>query len=63
MYFYETTGIRCLFMPIDRSTGDVYWQWLDVLEGTNYFDTKRRIRIYDIDCFVKLNIPGGGLYA
>ena len=52
MKFYRCTGIRCLFLVIDMQ-GRVYWQWLDVLEQGEHFDTKKGVRVYPIDGFVK----------
>ena len=54
MDFYKRHNIRCLFLVIDMD-GTVYWQWLDTLEKTKYYDTKNRVRIYDIQEFYKLN--------
>ena len=48
--FYKDTGIRCLFLVIDLED-KVYWQWLDVLEQTKYFNTRNNVRIYDIEEF------------
>lgn len=53
MEFYREKDIRCLFLVIDLD-GAVYWQWLDVLENTPYFDTKNNIRVYDIRHFEKM---------
>lgn len=53
MGFLEDTGIRCLFLVIDLD-GTVYWQWLDVLETTPYFDTRNGVRVYDIKYFTKM---------
>lgn len=53
MEFYREKDIRCLFLVIDLD-GAVYWQWLDVLENTSYFDTKNNIRVYDIRHFEKM---------
>ena len=53
MEFYREKDIRCLFLVIDLD-GTVYWQWLDVLENTPYFDTKNNIRVYDIRHFEKM---------
>jgi hypothetical protein len=55
MRFYNDTGIRCLFLVIERPNGDIYWQWLDILEETDYFDTRNRIRVYNIECFKKVD--------
>lgn len=49
--FYKDVGIRCLFLVIDAETNDIYWQWLDVLEKTKYFDTRNNVRIYNIEEF------------
>jgi hypothetical protein len=51
---YKETGIRCLLLVINKNTGKVYWQWLDILESTEYFDTRNGVRIYNIQNFKKL---------
>lgn len=52
--FYKDTGIRCLFLVIDKDTKLVYWQWLDKLEETKHMTTKNGIRIYNIEHFTLL---------
>ena len=52
MRFFRAHGIRCLFLVIDMK-GRIFWQWLDVLEQGRKFDTKRGVRVYDIDSFVR----------
>lgn len=52
MKFFHTVGIRCLFLVIDM-TGQIFWQWLDVLEQGKQFDTKNGVRIYALDGFVQ----------
>ena len=54
MKFYKDTDVRCLFLVIERPSGDIYWQWLDMLEETDYFDTRNRIRVYNIEYFKKV---------
>lgn len=54
MRFYAATGIRCMLFVIDKNTGEPCWQWLDVLEGTEYLDTRKGIRIYNIEHFRKI---------
>ena len=54
--FYKDTGIRCLFLVMDKDTGKVYWQWLDVLEYTEHFTTRNNIRIYNITKFIDIKI-------
>jgi len=51
---YKDTGIRCLLLVIEKDSNGVYWQWLDILETTEYFDTKNKVRIYNISNFIKL---------
>ena len=50
--FYKSTGIRCLFLVIDMS-GNVDWQWLDVLEGKRKCTTRNGIRVYALEGFKK----------
>ena len=52
MRFYNAHGIRCMLLVIDMS-GRIFWQWLDVLEQGQKFDTKTGVRIYNIDGFVR----------
>ena len=52
MKFYRALGVRCMFLVIDMS-GKIYWQWLDVLEQGRKFDTKRGVRIYSLDGFIR----------
>ena len=52
MRFFRATGIRCLLLVIDMR-GRIFWQWLDILEKGEKFDTKRGMRIYHIKNFVK----------
>lgn len=52
MRFFRTQGIRCLFLVIDMK-GHVLWQWLDVLEKGQKFDTKKGVRIYHINQFIR----------
>ena len=47
---HNELGVRCLFLVIDMD-GTVYWQWLDLLEQTQYFTTRKGVRIYDIKHF------------
>ena len=49
LQFYQDTGIRCLFLVFDMTDGNTYWQWLDVLDNGEYYDTAHRIRIYPIE--------------
>ena len=52
MKFFRTVGVRCLFLVIDLN-GKIFWQWLDVLEEGPKFDTKKGVRIYALDSFVR----------
>lgn len=54
MKFFKDTGIRCLFLVISKPENIVYHQFLDVLETTEYFDTKNKIRIYNIKDFTRM---------
>jgi hypothetical protein len=54
MQLYKETGIRCLLLVIDKSTKEIYWQWLDILEETEYHDTRNKVRIYNIKNFKKI---------
>lgn len=50
MRFWKDTGIRCIFLVIDME-GNIYVQWLDVLEKGEHFDTKNGIRVYNLNGF------------
>lgn len=52
--FYKDTGIRCLFLVISKPENKIFWNWLDELEKTQYYDTKNSIRIYNINNFHEL---------
>jgi hypothetical protein len=50
MAFYRAKDVRCIFLVVDMD-GTVYWQWLDILQQTQYFTTRNGIRVYDIKHF------------
>jgi len=52
--FQQETGIRCFLLVFDLTDGNVYWQWLDVLNDGRHFDTKKGIRIYPMESYNKL---------
>ena len=52
MKFFRVLGVRCMFLVIDM-TGQIFWQWLDVLEQREKFDTKNGVRIYRLDGFIR----------
>lgn len=53
--FYQKTKIRCRLVIRQKNPEAVYWQWLDVLEKGEFFDTKgdKPRRIYNINIFNK----------
>ena len=53
--FYKETGIRCLFLVFDVE-GEIYWQWLDVLESGQKFTTRNTIRIYPLENFHRIDL-------
>ena len=54
MELYKDKGIRCLFLVLEKGTGNIFWQWLDVLENKKYIETRNNPRrIYEISGFVK----------
>ena len=54
IWFWELTNIRCRFIIFEKGTNDIYWQWLDVLEKGEYFDTTTNVRrIYPLTAFNK----------
>ena len=56
--FQEKTGIRCVFVVFDKETNEIFYQYLDVLERGEHFDTKgsKVRRIYKLTNFIKANI-------
>lgn len=55
--FWERTGIRCRFVVKEKGTKKVYWQWLDVLEGKEHYDTRGKSprRVYPLKSFVSFS--------
>ena len=55
IWFYEITDIRPILFIVDKPTNIIYYQYLDVLEKKEYFDTKgiKPRRIYNIKYFIK----------
>ena len=52
--FYQDTNVRCLFIVFDLTDGNTYWQWLDVLDKGEHYDTKRKVRIYPLTRLIRL---------
>ena len=50
---YKELGLDTLLIVFETGTDNVYYQLLSKLEQTDYFDTKNKIRIYDIKNFRK----------
>ena len=50
---YNDLGIDTILMVFEKNTNNVYKQKLSILEKTEYFDTKNKIRIYNIEHFKK----------
>jgi hypothetical protein len=51
--FQEETGIRAVLLVREKGTDAVHWQWLDVLERGEFFDTKgtNPRRVYPLTAF------------
>ncbi len=51
--FQEKTGVIACFVVFEKGTNNIFYQRLDVLEETKYFDTKgdKPRRIYNIKFF------------
>lgn len=49
--FQQETGIKCIFIVFD--SGNVYYQWLNILNNTEYHDTNgaKPRRIYNLKYF------------
>lgn len=62
MKYFRETGVRCLLLTIEKlkedKVGDIYWEWLDILEAGEHFDTKDHIRIYPITSFHRISNKG-----
>lgn len=54
LQFQKDTNIRCIFLALDKITKKAYWNYLDDLEKTKYFDTKNGARIYNIKYFKEI---------
>lgn len=48
-------GLRTILLVYIKNTKKIYWQYIDLLEGGEHFDTKNEIRIYPIKNFVDLS--------
>lgn len=51
--FWILTGIRIRLVIKEKGSNLVYWQWLDILEKGEFFDTfgKKPRRIYPLESF------------
>ena len=56
LWFYEATDIRPILFIIEKPTNLIFYQFLDVLEKSEYFDTKgmKPRRIYNLKYFIGL---------
>ena len=57
--FYKDMGIRCrliIFNPLE--TTEVLWQWLDILEKGQHYDThgEKSRRVYPVKNFYKIDM-------
>ena len=50
---YDDMKIDTLLFVFETKTNNIYYQFLSKLEQTEYFDTRKRIRIYNIKYFKK----------
>jgi hypothetical protein len=50
----EKHGLKCAVIVFEKDSPNIYYQWLDKLETGPKFDTRRRIRIYPIESFLKM---------
>lgn len=46
-------GIDTILLVFEKDTNNIYWQFLSKLEKGKHIDTKNKIRIYDINNFIK----------
>src|SRR3990167_3719377 len=53
LLFQENTKLRIRLVIKEKNSENIFWQWLDVLESGEYFDTKgdRSRRVYPIKNF------------
>ena len=63
MKMYEQNGARPIFLVIEKSNnpnfeGKIYYQYLDVLENTEHFDTRgaNPRRIYNVEHFEQISV-------
>lgn len=54
--FQFETGILCIFIVFDSETGEIFYNYLDVLENGEHFDTKglKPRRIYNLNSFLRV---------
>lgn len=54
--FWKDTGIRCMFIVFDKGDGEIYYNWLDVLNDGEKTLTKTGGRVvFNINNFVRYN--------
>jgi hypothetical protein len=53
---FKDLGLRTILLVFEKGTQNIYWQYLDILEKGEYFDTKNNIRIYPISNFYKITL-------
>ena len=46
---YNKTKIKTFLIIVDNESKKIYGQYLNILENGKYFDTKNKIRIYDLN--------------
>jgi len=51
--FQQEKEIRAILLIMDKTTHEIFWQYLDILEAGNHFDTKGKSprRIYPLASF------------
>lgn len=55
LQFQEKTGIRCCLVVFEIGTDKIFYQWLDALNDSEYFDTRNRVRVYPLTSFLENN--------
>jgi len=51
--FQGETNIRCILLVFEKNTQEIFYQYLDILEAGDSYDTKNGVRIYPLTNFLQ----------
>jgi len=54
--FSQKTGIRNMLIVFEKTTNLIFYQWLDILEQGEFYDTRNSIRVYPLQNFKTLRL-------